>query len=207
MRTYIGERSRSKLQPEANVPPLPGRLLQGFRLNAIVSTPVYLRDQYTGGCQDWQLPFQIAGTNNASGTAFNPCPNCEASSRSRGKTRGYCNPDLWRHLVPVVVVDFPAPALRIRPCRSVVLRFASAQRMSRPSERMMSLGHELRRTDEQRTRKKPGSACDSVNPHDFQNSYQTQMHSQPQALGWIIVKTQNLMKTGFGGHQFRQPVA
>ena len=34
-------------------------------------------------------------------------------SRSRGKTRGYCNPDLWRHLVPVVVVDFPAPAVRI----------------------------------------------------------------------------------------------
>ena len=107
---------------------------------------------------------------------------------------------LWLLLI------FP-PALRIRPCRSVVLRFASAQRMSRPSERMMSLGHELRRTDEQRTRKKPGSACDSVSPHDFQNSYQTQMHSQPQALGWIIVKTQNLMKTGFGGHQFRQPVA
>jgi len=55
-------------------------LLQGFRLNAIVSRPVYLRDQYTGGCQDWQLPFQIAGTNNASGNSFQSVPELQGFS-------------------------------------------------------------------------------------------------------------------------------
>ena len=64
-----------------------------------------------------------------------------------------------------------------------------------------------RGTDEQRTRKNPESSCDSVNRHGFQNSYQAQMHSRPQAPQWMVVRIQNLKKTGFGGRPFRQWVA
>ena len=48
--------------------------------------------------------------------------------------------------------------------------------------------------DEQRTHRKPESACESVNRHDVQDSYRIQMHSQARALGWVIIRTQNLKK-------------
>jgi hypothetical protein len=61
--------------------------------------------------------------------------------QGRLKIREFCTLDLWRPLARVVI-DFPAHALRIRACRRVVLRLKSVHRMSRPSERMMCLGHE-----------------------------------------------------------------
>src|SRR5205807_9319996 len=66
----IRESSRSKLQPETDIRPLARGLLQRFRLDAIVSRPVYLCDHDTGCCQDGKFPFQIARTNSASGNSF-----------------------------------------------------------------------------------------------------------------------------------------
>ena len=36
--------------------------------------------KYPGGCQDWQLPFQIAGTNSASGNSFQSMPELRSFS-------------------------------------------------------------------------------------------------------------------------------
>src|SRR5438270_12011007 len=88
----IRESSRSKLQPETDIRPLARGLLQRFRLDAIVSRPVYLCDHDTGCCQDGKFPFQIARTNSASGNSFRSWPNGEGSVHVGGKDSRTLNP-------------------------------------------------------------------------------------------------------------------
>src|SRR5437879_5150046 len=76
----IRDSRRSSLEAKTDVLRTPCGLLQGQGLNAIVSRPVYLCDQYASGCHDWKLPFQIAGTNSVSGSSFQSVPELRGFS-------------------------------------------------------------------------------------------------------------------------------
>jgi len=60
---------------------------------------------------------------------------------------------------------------------------ASVHRMSQSSERTLAFDHKLQGHRLAETRKQPESPCDSVNRHDFQNSYRTQMQFSTASAG------------------------
>ncbi|SRR5216684_5084590 len=106
----------------------------------------YLSDHYARGRQDWQLPFQIAGTNERLEEQLSVHARiAKFQPRCRGKTRGHCTPHLWPPLARMMVVDFPGAGLEIETYQGAVPLLASVLRMSRSSDRTRTFAHKLQR--------------------------------------------------------------